>query len=533
MSYTALYRKFRPAVFSEVKGQDAIVTTLRNQIESGRIGHAYLFCGTRGTGKTTVAKILAKAVNCEHPVNGDPCGECAMCRAIADGSSMNVIEIDAASNNGVDNIREIREEVAYAPTEGKYKVYIIDEVHMLSAGAFNALLKTLEEPPSYVIFILATTEIRKIPQTILSRCQRYDFRRIAGTTVEDRLRELLDREGIEAEKEALSYLARQADGSMRDALSLTEQCIGYFPGEKMTYEKILDILGAVDDSVYGTLLFRITNRDAGGCISLLGELLDKGRELSQLVSDFIWYLRNLLLLKSSDSLQEASEVLELSVEKLSQMQEDAGEIGIDQIFRLIRIFSDLSNELRMTGQKRILVEVALLRVCRPEMESDVSSLAERIRVLEEKLETGAAGAAQPKIIERVIEKVVEVPAKGTETAPKPKPIRPEAIPDDVKELITNFRAVMASAAPLMQNFLEQARLSLSPAGNLLIVCANSTALEYMKLNQKELEEFLSEKTGKHLHVELADVPEHRRFEDCFTDVEEKIHMPIETVEEDE
>ena len=217
MSYTALYRKFRPAEFEDVKGQEHIVTTLQNQIKANRIGHAYLFCGTRGTGKTTVAKIFAKAVNCEHPVNGSPCGECAMCKSIAAGTSMNVIEIDAASNNGVDNIREIREEVTYRPTEGKYKVYIIDEVHMLSIGAFNALLKTLEEPPEYVIFILATTEVHKIPITILSRCQHYDFKRISIETITARMQELMDTEQIEVEDKALRYIAKAADGSMRDA----------------------------------------------------------------------------------------------------------------------------------------------------------------------------------------------------------------------------------------------------------------------------------------------------------------------------
>ena len=223
MSYVALYRKFRPAEFSEVKGQEHIVTTLQNQIKANRFGHAYLFCGTRGTGKTSIAKIFAKAVNCESPVDGSPCGECQTCKSIAAGTSMNVIEIDAASNNGVDNIREIRENVAYSPTEGKYKVYIIDEVHMLSIGAFNALLKTLEEPPEYVIFILATTEAHKIPITILSRCQRYDFKRITAETICARLRELMDKESVDVEEKALRYIAKAADGSMRDALSLQDQ----------------------------------------------------------------------------------------------------------------------------------------------------------------------------------------------------------------------------------------------------------------------------------------------------------------------
>ena len=242
MSYQALYRKFRPQEFDDVKGQDHIVTTLKNQIKADRIGHAYLFCGTRGTGKTTIAKIFAKAVNCEHPVDGSPCGECPTCRAIAAGNSMNVIEIDAASNNGVDNIRQIREEVEYRPTEGKYKVYIIDEVHMLSIGAFNALLKTLEEPPAYVIFILATTEAHKIPITILSRCQRYDFRRISIDTITARLRELMDAEQVTVEDRALRYIAKAGDGSMREALSLLDQCIAFYLGQELTYDKVLDTL---------------------------------------------------------------------------------------------------------------------------------------------------------------------------------------------------------------------------------------------------------------------------------------------------
>ena len=227
MSYTALYRKFRPSEFEDVKGQDHIVTTLQNQIKANRIGHAYLFCGTRGTGKTTVAKIFAKAVNCEHPVNGSPCGECEMCKSIAAGTSMNVIEIDAASNNGVDNIREIREEVTYRPTEGKYKVYIIDEVHMLSAGAFNALLKTMEEPPPHVKFILATTEIHKVPATIVSRCQHFDFHRIRNEDIVSRLMYIASQEGFTLHEDAAGMIARLSDGGMRDSLSLLDLCVAY------------------------------------------------------------------------------------------------------------------------------------------------------------------------------------------------------------------------------------------------------------------------------------------------------------------
>ncbi|MBQ1604399.1 MAG: DNA polymerase III subunit gamma/tau, partial [Lachnospiraceae bacterium] len=277
MSYMALYRKFRPQNFDDVKGQDHIVTALQNQIKADRLGHAYLVTGTRGTGKTTVAKILAKAVNCENPVNGSPCNCCPSCQRINEGTSMNVFEIDAASNNGVQNIRDIIDEVAYAPTEGRYKVYIIDEVHMLSTGAFNAMLKTLEEPPEYVIFILATTEVHKIPITILSRCQRYDFRRISIDTIADRLKELMDKENVPVEDKALRYVAKAGDGSMRDSLSLLDQCIAFYLGEELTYDKVLTVLGAVDNDIFSKLLRTLYNRDVTGAIAQLEEMVTQGR----------------------------------------------------------------------------------------------------------------------------------------------------------------------------------------------------------------------------------------------------------------
>ena len=378
MSYTALYRKFRPASFADVKGQEHIVTTLKNQIAAERIGHAYLFCGTRGTGKTTVAKILARAVNCEHPVDGNPCGECETCKAIAAGTSMNVIEIDAASNNGVDNIREIRDEVAYSPTSGKYKVYIIDEVHMLSIGAFNALLKTLEEPPSYVIFILATTEAHKIPITILSRCQRYDFKRIPLTTIADRMRELMNEEQVEVEEKALRYIAKKADGSMRDALSLLDQCIAFYLGQKLTYDHVLEVLGAVDTEEFGRLLREVLENNVVQVIAHLEDLIMQGRELGQFATDFTWYLRNLLLLKSSDDMED---VLDVSTENLETLREEAGLVRNDTLMRYIRIFSELSNQMKYAASKRVLLEVALIKLCRPQMENDEISMAERIRAL--------------------------------------------------------------------------------------------------------------------------------------------------------
>ena len=250
MAYQALYRKFRPDTFDGVVGQDHIVRTLKNEIVSDMVSHAYLFCGTRGTGKTSTAKIFAKAINCLSPKDGEPCGKCAMCTAIQEGRSVNVIEIDAASNNGVDNIRDIREEVKYPPTEGKYKVYIIDEVHMLSPGAFNALLKTLEEPPAHVIFILATTDPQKVPVTILSRCQRFDFKRISSGEITKTLKKYIKIEGAQAEESALSAIGRLADGSMRDSLSILDQCLAFYHNEVITEDKVLEVCGATDDGVF-------------------------------------------------------------------------------------------------------------------------------------------------------------------------------------------------------------------------------------------------------------------------------------------
>ena len=349
MSYTALYRKFRPDTFEDVKGQEHIVTTLKNQIKADRIGHAYLFCGTRGTGKTTVAKILAKTVNCEHPVDGNPCNQCDMCRSIQDGTSMNVIEIDAASNNGVDNIREIREEVAYRPTQGKYKVYIIDEVHMLSTGAFNALLKTLEEPPSYVIFILATTEAHKIPITILSRCQRYDFRRITIDTIAARLMELMEKEHIQAEGKAIRYIAKAADGSLRDALSLLDQCVAFYLGQTLTYDNVLDVLGTVDTEIFSGMLRQVAAGDVAAVIHLLEELVLQGKEMGQFVTDFTWYMRNLLLVKSSP---DSGELLDLSRENMNLLLEEKDMFETETLMRYIRIFSDLSSQLRYASHSQ-------------------------------------------------------------------------------------------------------------------------------------------------------------------------------------
>ena len=456
MGYTALYRKFRPQNFEDVKGQEHIVTTLKNQIKADRIGHAYLFCGTRGTGKTTIAKILAKAVNCEHPVDGSPCNECATCRAINEGTSMNVIEIDAASNNGVDNIREIREEVAYRPTQGNYKVYIIDEVHMLSTGAFNALLKTLEEPPSYVMFILATTEAHKIPITILSRCQRYDFRRITADTISARLMELMDKEGNDVEEKAIRYIAKAADGSMRDALSLLDQCIDFYLGETLTYEKVLENLGAVDTEVFSGLLRKILAQDTAGAIKILEDIIIQGREMGQFVTDFIWYLRNLLLIATSDNAEEA---VDASAETLARMKEESQMADAETLMRYIRIFSELSNQIKYASQKRVLVEIALIKLCQPVMETNLDSLYDRVRVLEEKLQSGAFVQGNPGAPGNFNSGNIPadfgagMQAEGFSQTAQPEKKPEKAAPEDLQYVRKNWNSIIRETRGLLQQML--------------------------------------------------------------------------------
>ncbi len=520
MGYTALYRKFRPTEFEDVKGQDAVVKTLKNQIRTGRISHAYLFCGTRGTGKTTVAKIFAKAVNCEHPVDGSPCGECEMCKAIAAGTSMNVIEIDAASNNGVDNIREIREEVAYRPTEGRYKVYIIDEVHMLSAGAFNALLKTLEEPPEYVIFILATTEAHKIPVTILSRCQRYDFKRISIETICDRLNELIEKEGLDVEDKAVRYIARMADGGMRDALSLLDQCVAFYIGERLTYDRVLEVLGAVDVDVFSRIFKELVTRDVKDVIETLDELIMQGRELSQLAADFTWYLRNLLLLKSSENMED---VLDVSTENLVRMKEEAELIEMDELIRYIRIFSDLTNQLKFSSQKRVLLEVTFIKLCRPQMESGPDALLSRIRALEAEVEKGLSAPQTERVVYR--EAVEEKPAG-------PKPELPKALSEDIRNVAKNFRSIADNASMMLKQYLKQARLSAGENDRLLIVLPDEVSAGFVAKpeHKEEIIHLIEEKIGKTMEIDVRHVEEGRHFEDSFVDIQKMVHMDI-TIED--
>jgi DNA polymerase-3 subunit gamma/tau len=510
MSYQALYRKYRPTDFSSVKGQEHIVTTLNNQIKADRIGHAYLFCGTRGTGKTTVAKIFAKAVNCENPGPNGPCGTCAMCRAIANQSSMNVVEIDAASNNRVDDIRQVIEEVQYSPAEGRYKVYIIDEVHMLTTSAFNALLKTLEEPPSYLIFILATTEAHKIPLTILSRCQRYDFKRISVEVIAGRLRELLEKEGIEAEEKALSYIARLADGALRDGLSLLEQCISFYFGEKLTYENVLKVLGAVDHSVYHELIEALVENHAGSIMEIIGEVVEQGKDLYQFVNEFIWYLRNLLVLKN---VENVGTLIDVSAEDLEEMRQYAERTEQEMLFRYIRILSELANEMKYSSNKRVLLEIALIRLCRPQMQQDYDALVNRIHNLEETNEE-----LQEKIASGQYA-VSPAGAASTGAVPEPaampkKEIRPEAVPDDVRAVVGNWKQLLRQVNPVTRGMLEDVRLSVSDSGALILAFPHDTTASYFRKeeNAGELIEAAGQMTGKEITLDVRFVENKREMQ---------------------
>ncbi len=511
MAYQALYRKFRPDSFDEVRGQDVIVTTLKNQLAADRIGHAYLFTGTRGTGKTSVAKLFAKAVNCtDRREDGSPCNVCQSCVSIKNGSSMNVIEIDAASNNGVDNIREIREEVQYRPTDARYRVYIIDEAHMLSAGAFNALLKTLEEPPEYVIFILATTEVNKIPVTILSRCQRYDFKRMTIDTLVTRMRELSDAEGIRVEDRALRYVAKCANGSMRDALSLLDRCAAFYMDQELTYDRALTVLGAVDTSVFDRLFEMILAKDVKGSVSVLEEAIMQGKDLSAFVNDFTWYLRNLLLALCQDENME--ELLDVSSEGLASIRAEAEKTDADTLMRFIRIFSALSNEIRYASDKRVLSEIAVIRLMRPETETDLGSLKQRINDLEKKVRDGG---------------FAPVAAPAAEKPEKKRPPIPDALPEDVKTVFGNWGKILKKL-PKTQSAvaggLSTAELTIE--GDTLIIAFNSCYDNRLSAEEDRqiLGSVMDEVTGKHVKFRVVEKESVPGFEETHPDLSSLINL---------
>ena len=382
--HKALYRVYRPKNFSDVVGQEHIVRTLKNQIESNNVGHAYLFCGTRGTGKTSTAKIFSRAVNCTNLHNDEPCNECESCRDILEDKTMDVVEIDAASNNSVDDIRELRENVKYSPAKSKYKVYIIDEVHMLSQGAFNALLKTLEEPPSYVIFILATTEPHKIPATILSRCQRFDFKRVTIKDISSRMKKKKKKEGIDADEKALNLIARNSQGALRDALSILDQCIS-FEGHTIRYNDVIELLGSVNIEQLFDLAESIIKENTKKSLQILNDFIIWGKDVRNLVNDLIDHFRNLMVCKISNDLDE---IISLPEETIDLLKQQAETIDTNNLIRVLNILSEAQDGMKVSSNPRVLMEVTMMKIAQPMFDDSKEALLKRIENLEQKIESG-------------------------------------------------------------------------------------------------------------------------------------------------
>ena len=386
--YQVLYRKYRPKVFSDVVGQEHITSTLSKEIETGKISHAYLFTGSRGTGKTTCAKILSKAVNCLNPINGNPCNECEICKGLDSGAILDVVEIDAASNNGVENIRDIRDEINFTPASCKYRVYIIDEVHMLSIGAFNALLKTLEEPPAHVKFILATTEVHKLPVTIVSRCQRFDFKRVSSDAMKQRMQYIADSEGFTADDEALSLIARISDGGMRDALSLLDQCTGH--GKHITADIVCDVAGMTGKDHLFSIGDAVAQTDAGKALEIINDLHSNSCDMERLCSDLINHFRNLMIVKTVKS---ASEILVCTAEELEQYKTQSNKLTLETILYCISLLQDSMANIKRGVNRRIEMEMVTIKLATPNLSGDTEALLRRISDLEVKIKTGAIAVA--------------------------------------------------------------------------------------------------------------------------------------------
>ena len=444
MSYQALYRAWRPDTFTEIVGQDAITRTLRRQVSTGRIAHAYLFCGTRGTGKTSAAKVLSRAINCLNPQDGNPCGECEVCRMLKQETSMDVVEIDAASNNGVDEIRDLREKIKYPPAVTKYKVYIIDEVHMLSTGAFNALLKTLEEPPAHAVFILATTEPQRLPATILSRCQRFDFHRISVDVIVERLMVVLSGIGRTASEEALMEIARAAEGALRDALSLLDVCLSYTDGE-VTGQLARDVLGTAGRSAMFEFTDALIDGDAGSALNQIDQVMRRGSDPQVFIRDTVAHLRGILLAGAvGDGL---AELLEITPEDAVRFVDQSKRIGPQALNRMLELFMRAEPDTKWASRPRTILELAAVRACHPEKEED-STVTERLERVEKLIESGAA-TRTARTTKRSSPQREEGEKPKTEAKPAPTPSEepPQAYLDAIarlKEENTSIRAPLGS-----------------------------------------------------------------------------------------
>ena len=392
--YQVLYRKYRPKVFADVYGQEHVTSTLKNEIKENRIAHAYLFTGSRGTGKTTCAKILAKAVNCENSVDGEPCNECEVCKGLDSGTIYDVVEIDAASNNGVDNIRDLREEANYTPSRGKYRVYIIDEVHMLSTGAFNALLKTLEEPPAHVIFILATTEVHKLPATILSRCQRFDFKRIQPETMSVRLKQVAKLEGMELDDDAAILIARIADGALRDGLSILDQCAGR--SKKIDSSLVSEVAGLAGREALYKLTDCICNQNSSSAMTVISELYQNSYDMERLCVEMINHLRNFLIVKT---VKDSRGLIICTDDEYNSIISSAENFTLENVIFALDLFQDALTKIKTGANARVELEMAFVKLCEPKLDVNIDSLVDRISKLERAVNRGVNVSQQPAVVE--------------------------------------------------------------------------------------------------------------------------------------
>ncbi len=482
----------RPKNFDQLVGQEHIVKTLRNQIKSDRISHAYLFCGTRGTGKTSAAKIFAKAVNCFEPDDGQPCGKCDLCQRIDNGSDMNVIEIDAASNNSVDNIRDIRDEVKYPPAEGKFKVYIIDEVHMLSSGAFNALLKTLEEPPAHVIFILATTDPQKIPATIHSRCQRFDFKRISVLQICDTLKKYMKNENISVADDAIGYIAGVADGSMRDALSIIDQCIAFYFGEAITLDKVIEVCGGVDLSVFFDMTNALFEQNGEKCMEIIENIVANGRDVTQFVNDLITHFRNVIV---SLAVSDNSTALGFSEENAQKYREEGVKVDKSFLLGLINDFSALQGRIKYSSNPRVVFEVECIKICNPVGGENIEQLKAEIRSIQKKIEQGVFSPRVSVETEKSrSDKIFD--GSSAEFVPKPKP---KAIPEDIKTVLGQWRSFTEVFKIADRTFLLKVKPKFLE-DKFYIVCSAKAQFDRVSRIKTDIEEQLSIKYGKTFNI---------------------------------
>lgn len=527
MAYQALYRKWRPQTFEQVLGQTATVKTLRRQIEDGRIAHAYLFCGCRGTGKTTMAKLMSRAINCLNPSHGDPCGQCEACRAIMSETTMDVLELDAASNNSVDNIRELLEQVRYPAQLGRYKVYIIDEVHMLSTAAFNALLKTLEEPPAHVVFILATTEPQKLPATILSRVQRYDFGRIPSSLMVSRMREALDDLGMEAEEEALRMVARAAEGAMRDAFSILDMCVAGAEDGKITVALTRDLLGASDREFLFGFFDLLSARDEGGVMRKVDELMRSGREPQAFLREVSAHCRALLTVKAVS--RDAASILDVTEEDEARYRAQAEGMSQGRLLRMLDLFMRAEGELRFASTPRIGLESAALHACEPASGEDAAALAERVEELEAKLARLENDLQSGKLVPAAAPSAApasggDAPAKAEAPAAKPAAKaapapKPAPVSGDAKAIWDKALQDLAKNEPPLYGLLRKERF-IGAKGTVyqVLIPASKKEFSYVRLNQQarrdRIAKALSDAAGMPLTFEavLEQNAEEKRME---------------------